>query len=229
MSAGSSLSRMFRIDVIRMKSYSLPNHRSDQRPGFFWGLLMLLWLGGCASVPPSQPSNLCALFEEKDDWYEASIAAQKTWGIPVPVQMAIMKQESAFVADARPPRKWFLGFIPLSRPSSAYGYSQALDGTWDRYRESTGHTGAERDDFADSADFIGWYARMSQTELGISTTDAYRQYLAYHEGQGGYARGSYLKKPWLQDVARKVAGTADRYERQLDGCKPDLDEELASN
>jgi len=169
------------------------------------------------------------MFEEKDDWYEASVAAQKTWGIPVPVQMAIIKQESAFVADARPPRAWFLGFIPLSRPSSAFGYSQALDGTWDRYKQSTGHSGAERDDFADSVDFIGWYAQLSQKELGISMADTYRQYLAYHEGQGGYARGSYLKKPWLQDVARKVAGTADRYERQLAGCKPDLEEDLASN
>ena len=192
-------------------------------------LLLQSWLVGCASAPPSQSSNLCAMFKEKDDWYAASVAAQKTWGIPVPVQMAIMKQESAFVADARPPRDWFLGFIPLSRPSSAYGYSQALDGTWDRYVQSTGHLGAERDDFADSVDFIGWYARLSQTELGISMADAYRQYLAYHEGQGGYARGSYLKKHWLQDVAKKVATTADRYRRQLDGCEPDLDESLASN
>lgn len=195
-----------------------------------WAVVPLtLWLLGCATTPPSEPANLCAIFNEKDDWYEASLAAQKAWGIPVAVQMAIMKQESAFVADAQPPRDWFLGFIPLSRPSSAYGYSQALDGTWDQYVESTGHSGAERDDFADAVDFIGWYARQSQSQLGISPRDAYRQYLAYHEGQGGYARGSYQKKPWLRDVARRVASTADRYQRQLDGCKPELDETLASN
>ncbi len=192
-------------------------------------LLLPLGLTGCAGAPPGEPSNLCAIFKEKDDWYEASVSAQKEWGMPVAVQMAIMKQESAFIADARPPREWFLGFIPLSRPSSAYGYSQALDGTWDRYVQSTGHTGAGRDDFADAVDFMGWYARQSQTELGIAPGDAYRQYLAYHEGQGGYARRSYRQKPWLMDVARKVASTADRYQRQLDSCKPEFDEELASN
>ncbi len=192
-------------------------------------LLLPLGLTGCADAPPGEPSNLCAIFKEKDDWYEASVSAQKEWGMPVAVQMAIMKQESAFIADARPPREWFLGFIPLSRPSSAYGYSQALDGTWDRYVQSTGHTGAGRDDFADAVDFMGWYARQSQTELGIAPGDAYRQYLAYHEGQGGYARRSYRQKPWLMDVARKVASTADRYQRQLDSCKPEFDEELASN
>ena len=41
--------------------------------------------------------------------------------------------------------------------SSAYGYAQALEGTWDDYRKDTGRRGADRDDFADSSDFIGWY------------------------------------------------------------------------
>lgn len=189
----------------------------------------LLWCLGCATMPPSQPANLCAIFKEQDDWYAASRQAQQRWSAPVAVQMAIMKQESAFVADARPPRRWFLGFIPLSRPSTAFGYSQALDGTWERYQQSTGHSGAERDDFADAADFIGWYMRQSQIELGIPPRDAYRQYLAYHEGQGGYRRGSYRQKPWLMDVARNVAATATRYQRQLNQCRPELDEALASN
>lgn len=192
-------------------------------------LLLALWLAGCATTPPSEPASLCAIFTEKDDWYAASRKAEQRWGAPVSVQMAIIKHESAFVADARPPRRWFLGFIPLSRPSTAYGYSQALDGTWERYQQSTGHTGAERDDFADAVDFIGWYAHQSQIELCISPQDAYRQYLAYHEGQGGYQRGSYRQKPWLMDVARNVAATASRYQRQLDGCRPDLDAALAAN
>jgi hypothetical protein len=143
--------------------------------------------------------------------------------------MAIMKQESAFVADARPPRGWFLGFIPLGRPSSAYGFSQALDGTWERYRQSTGKTGAARDDFGDAVDFMGWYANQSRIELGIPPSDAYRQYLAYHEGQAGYARGSFRRKPWLIDVARNVESTASRYQRQLRGCRPELDAVLAAS
>lgn len=193
------------------------------------GLLPVLWLAGCATTPPSEPASLCAIFAEKDDWYEASRKAQQRWGVPVSVQMAIMKQESAFVADARPPRRWFLGFIPLSRPSTAYGYSQALDGTWERYQNSTGNAAAKRDDFADAVDFIGWYTHQSQIELGIPPQDAYRQYLAYHEGQGGYQRGSYRQKPWLMQVARAVGATASRYQRQLEGCRPNLDAALAAN
>ena len=190
--------------------------------------LLLLGLSGCATTPPSMPTDICAIFQEQDDWYAASRDAQVHWGLPVSVQMAIMKQESAFVADARPPRDWFLGFIPLGRPSSAYGFSQALDGTWERYRQSTGKTSAARDDFGDAVDFMGWYANQSRIELGIPPSDAYRQYLAYHEGQAGYARGSFRRKPWLMDVARKVESTASRYHRQLRSCRPELDASLAS-
>ena len=190
--------------------------------------ISVLMMTGCASSPPAGTSNICSILKEKPDWYEASLHAQKTWGVPVAVQMAIIKQESAFVADARPPRKWILGIIPGSRVSTAYGYSQALDGTWDRYRQSTGHTGAERDDFADAVDFIGWYTQQTQQELGIPTGDAYRQYLAYHEGQGGYQRGSYRQKPWLTDVAHTVAANSTRYRQQLNSCKPELDEALES-
>lgn len=188
----------------------------------------MLMMTGCATSPPSGTSNICSILKEKPDWYEASLRAQKTWGVPVAVQMAIIKQESAFVADARPPRKWILGIIPGSRISTAYGYSQALDGTWNRYQQTTGHTGAERDDFADATDFIGWYTQQSQRELGIATSDAYRQYLAYHEGQGGYQRGSYRQKPWLTDVAHTVAANSTRYRQQLNSCKPELDEALES-
>lgn len=192
-------------------------------------LAACLSAAGCATSPPAEPANVCAIFQEQGEWYAASRQVQDQWGVPVPVQMAIMKQESAFVADAQPPRRWYLGFIPGPRPSTAYGYSQALDGTWQRYQESTGHSDAERDDFADAADFIGWYVRQTQRVLGIPPRDAYRQYLAYHEGQAGYARGSYRQKPWLLDVAHHVAADASRYQRQLRGCRIELDEALASN
>ena len=189
-------------------------------------LFLAAGLAGCASIPPQNTASVCSIFREKDDWYEAALTAQKDWGVPVAVQMAIINQESAFVEDARPPRDWFLGIIPLSWPTSAYGYGQATDGTWERYRKSTGKTGADRDDFEDVVDFIGWYANQSKAELGISKNDAYRQYLAYHEGQGGYSRGSYRAKPWLLGVARKVASNSARYERQLAGCRSELEESL---
>lgn len=190
----------------------------------FWGLvgMIALALSGCATTPPSRPNDACAIFGEKDDWYEATHESAKRWGVPVHVQLAIVYQESAFVDDARPPREWVLGFIPWKRPSTAYGYSQALDSAWDWYISETGNRGADRDDFADAVDFIGWYGNVSYRRLGIAKSDARRQYLAYHEGHEGYRRGTYRKKAWLVKVADKVVAYADRYRRQLASCEKDI-------
>ncbi len=186
-------------------------------------VLLSLLLLACASTPPKNQDNLCSIFYEKDDWYGATLAAQKKWGTPIAVQMAIIHQESRFQSNVRPPRDWFLGFVPLPRSSSAYGYGQAQDSTWDWYMKSTDSDGADRDDFADVADFIGWYTNVSQRKLGISKWDAEKQYLAYHEGHGGYSRGTYLAKSWLQRVAKKVAAKAKRYGAQLKSCESTLD------
>jgi hypothetical protein len=190
--------------------------------------LLLLVLASCATSPPEHPNDVCAIFEEKDDWYAAARKAQRRWGVPVAVQMAIINRESSFVDDARPPFEWF-GPIPLGRPTTAYGYSQATDPTWERYLKSSGNGGADRDDFGDAADFVGWYAHQSYTQLGIHKHDAYRQYLAYHEGQGGYRRGTYRKKVWLLKAARSVDATAGRYRRQLAGCQAALDASVDSD
>ena len=180
-------------------------------------------MSACATTPPRNQSSVCSIFQEKEGWYADALAAQKKWGTPVAVQMAIMHQESHFQSDVRPARDWFLGIVPLPRSSSAYGYSQAQDGTWDDYMKSTGNSGADRDDFADAVDFIGWYTNVTQRKLGVSKWNAEKQYLAYHEGHGGYSRGTYLAKPWLQRVAKRVGDEAKRYAAQLRGCESSLD------
>jgi hypothetical protein len=182
--------------------------------------IALLLLAACATAPPRNVSNACAIFAEYDDWYPDAQAASRRWGVPLPVLLAIIHQESAFRSDAQPPRTWYLGFIPGPRPSSAYGYSQALDGTWDRYIAATGNHGADRDDFDDAVDFIGWYVNETAKRNRIAKSDAYRQYLAYHEGQEGFAKGSYRKKPWLMKRAKQVSEQAERYRTQLARCKP---------
>ena len=87
----------------------------------------------------------------------------------------------------------------------------------------TGNSGADRDDFDDVTDFIGWYGNLSHTMAGIPKSDAYRQYLAYHEGQRGYLQGTWRSKQWLQRVARKVESRATRYRTQLARCEDNLD------
>ncbi len=185
-----------------------------------WAFLIVLYivLAGCANTPPKVIDDLCLVFDEKPRWLKKARKSEKKWGTPVHVQMAIMRQESAFRFDARPERKKILGFIPGRRKSSAYGYAQAKSDTWEWYKRSTGNRGADRDDFGDAIDFIGWYTNLSQRKLGISKWDAKNQYLAYHEGHGGYQRGTWKSKSWLMQVASTVDATARRYSAQLRSC-----------
>ncbi|MEY2700855.1 MAG: hypothetical protein RIQ52_1610 [Pseudomonadota bacterium] len=187
--------------------------------------VILALLSGCATTPPSNPANVCSIFSEQDEWYRHARTSESHWGVPIPVQMAIIKQESSYVEDARPPRVRFLG-IPLWRPTTAYGYGQVLDGTWDWYMRQAEKPGADRDDFEDVTDFIGFYSHQAATKLGIRKTDAYNLYLAYHEGLGGYKKRSFMAKQWLLGVAARVADTAFNYERQLQRCRRRLEEEL---
>jgi hypothetical protein len=140
--------------------------------------------------------------------------------VPIPVTMAFIQQESGFRSKARPPR--ILWLIPGPRPSNAFGYAQALDSTWSDYVHATGNGSAERSDFADAVDFIGWYNSNSYRANNIERNDAHSLYLAYHEGNTGFARRSYEGKGWLIDVANKVQANTNLYERQLAGCESDL-------
>ncbi len=120
----------------------------------------------------------------------------------------------------RPP-KFF--FIPLPRRSSAYGYAQAQDPAWNDYRRDTGHWTHDRDKFGDAINFVGWYTDKSHKNLGLSKWDAPNQYLAYHEGWGGFKRGTYKKKKFLSGVAAKVKRQTATYSAQLKTCQPALD------
>lgn len=184
--------------------------------------LLVLSVVGCTTAPPRDLDNVCSIFREKRGWYSDALSAQKKWGGDVAIFMAFMHQESRFVARAKPPRRKILWVIPGPRPSDSYGYSQALVSTWDTYKRSAGRYRANRAHFDDAVDFIGWYNNQSSLRSRIAKTDAYNLYLAYHEGQGGFNRGTYRDKSWLQSVARKVEGRATMYRGQLASCEASL-------
>ena len=188
-------------------------------------LISLVNLSACANTPPHNPHNICDIFREKDDWYEASLTASRRWGVPIAVQLSIINQESSFISDAEPPRPTILGFIPWFRSSSAYGYPQAQDGTWADYQRQTGNSWADREDFADSCDFVAWYCAISNRKLGIPFNDARNLYLAYHEGHAGYVRQHYKGKRWLLNTAQKVDRRAWQYDEQLATCRQELEGE----
>ncbi|MGK0442022.1 MAG: hypothetical protein ACJA0N_001829 [Pseudohongiellaceae bacterium] len=184
-------------------------------------LIQLFLLTGCTTAPPKSQDNICKIFGEKD-WYEDAADAREEWGSSIGVMMAMMHQESRFKANAQPPREWLFGIIPWFRSSSAYGYSQAKNGTWEDYQRSSGNYGADRDDFDDAVDFIGWYNSVSQKRCSIKPNDTYHLYLAYHEGHGGFNRRTYNNKAWLKKVAKKVSAKARQYNKQLKGCEESL-------
>lgn len=184
--------------------------------------ILLLLLAGCASAPPSNPDNICAIFREKPDWHNAALKVKKKWGAPVHVPIAMMYQESSFKHDAVPPRYYFLGIIPWGRVSSAYGYAQAKDETWADYQRESGNWLSSRSNFGDALDFMGWYMSKSARLNKVSMQDAYAQYLNYHEGWGGYRNRSYNAKPWLIEVSKKVQARSNRFATQYKGCEKDL-------
>jgi hypothetical protein len=179
------------------------------------------WLA-CVGGPPSDANDICSIFDEKRSWHRASVRAAERWGVPESVQLAIIHQESSFRATARPPRRKILWLLPGPRLSSAYGYGQVVDSTWMRYVQSTGNRRASRDDFDDVADFIGWYADRIHRRTGIAKHDAGTLYMAYHEGPGGFQRGTYAQKPWLQRAARRVDRRAGSYASQYADCRERL-------
>ena len=184
-------------------------------------LALLVLVSACGSSsydPPRDLDNACSIVKQRPHYLDAMQRTEDRWGVMVAVQMATIYQESKFIGNARTPKKYTLGVIPAGRVSTAYGYGQALDGTWEEYQREEGGRRARRDDIHDATDFMGWYFRKSHVGLGIPLNDAKHQYLAYHEGRTGYARGSYLKKGWLIRVSNEVAARAVMYDIQLKSC-----------
>ncbi len=187
----------------------------------FYALALLVLVAACGARDKQAPSNMnnaCSILSERKHFERAFRNTERRWGVPASVQMAMIYQESKFISNARTPHKYVLGVLPMGRHSSAYGYAQALDGTWDDYRKATGKRTAKRDNINDATDFMGWYMNNSRDRNGIALGDARNQYLAYHEGNTGYARGTYKSKSWLIRVADDVNSRAATYHRQLQSC-----------
>ena len=182
-------------------------------------ILVFFILFGCSSVP-SNTSNSCLIFNERYLWYKHAKRAEQKWGTPIYIQLAIVKMESDFDWLAKPQRNKIFKVIPFKRPSSSFGYSQAVKGTWEQYKKETGNKFATRARFKDSVDFIGWYTNKTEKILKIPKNDAFRQYVAYHEGWGNYK--NYKNKQKIILLAKKVENQSKKYKSQLNKCKNSL-------
>ena len=182
-------------------------------------LFIIFFLSACSSIPKNA-SNSCSIFKEKYLWYKHAKKTEKKWGTPVYLQLAIIKMESSFDRFAKPPRQKLFKVVPYKRPSSSFGYSQAVKGTWKQYKKETNNPLATRTRFKDSVDFIGWYTTKTERILKISKKDAFRQYIAYHEGWGNYK--NYKKNPKVISLAKKVQTQSKKYKSQLLSCQNSL-------
>jgi len=182
-------------------------------------ILVFFIITSCSSIP-SNTSNSCSIFDEKYFWYKHVKSTEQKWGTPSHIQLAIIKMESDFDQLAKPPRQKLFKVIPYKRPSSSFGYSQAVKGTWQQYKNETGNNFATRARFKDSVDFIGWYTNKTESILKISKNDAFKQYIAYHEGWGNYK--NYKKNKKVIRLAKRVEKQSNLYKKQLSQCSNSL-------
>ena len=182
-------------------------------------LFIIFFLSACSSIPKNA-SNSCSIFEEKYLWYKHAKKTEQKWGTPVYLQLAIIKMESSFDRFAKPPRQKLFKVVPYKRPSSSFGYSQAVIGTWKQYKEETGNKFATRSRFKDSVDFIGWYTNKTEKILKISKKDTFKQYIAYHEGWGNFK--NYKGNEKVINLAKRVEKQSNIYKQQLAKCKNSL-------
>ena len=176
----------------------------------------------CTSVP-KYPANACKIFGEKYLWYKHAKNSSEKYGAPVHTILAFVNKESGFNRWAKPKRKKLFKVLPYKRPSSSFGYSQAVNKTWELYKTETNNSLALRTRFKDSVMFIGWYMNKTNKINKIPLNDSYRQYLNYYLGWGSYSKGVYKKDKKAIILAKNVEKQSNAYKRQLIECQKNLD------
>jgi len=184
--------------------------------------ITFFFLLSCSSIP-KHPADACKIFGERYFWYKHAKKSSEMYGAPIHIILAFVKKESGFNRWAKPKRKKLFKVIPYKRPSSSYGYSQAVEKTWELYKQETNNPLALRTHFKDSVMFIGWYIKKTNTINQIPFNDSYRQYLNYYLGWGSYAKKTYKTDKKSIIYAKSVEKQSKIYKNQLNECKKILD------
>ena len=184
--------------------------------------IIFFFIASCSSVP-KHTSNACKIFGEKYLWYKHAKKSSETYGAPIHIILAFVNKESGFNRWAKPKRTKLFKILPYKRPSSSFGYSQAVKKTWELYKTETDNPLALRASFKDSVMFIGWYINKTHKVNRVSLNDSYRQYLNYYLGWGNYAKQAYKKDHKAIIFAKSVEKQSKIYRNQLRECKKSLD------
>jgi len=183
--------------------------------------VILFFVASCSSVP-KYPQNACKIFGENYLWYKSAKKSSDTYGVPIHIILAFVNKESGFNRWAKPKRTKLFKIVPYKRPSSSFGYSQAVKKTWELYKNETNSPFALRTRFKDSVMFIGWYMNKTNKINKISLNDSYRQYLNYYLGWGNYAKKTYNTDKKAIIFAKSVQKQSEIYKVQLVECQKSL-------
>jgi len=184
--------------------------------------LVFIFVASCSSVP-KYPLNACKIFGERYLWYKHAKKSSETYGAPIHIIIAFVNKESGFNRWAKPKRTKLFKVFPYKRPSSSFGYSQAVKKTWELYKTETNNPLALRNRFKDSVMFIGWYINKTNKINKIPFNDSYRQYLNYYLGWGSYAKKTYKTDKQAIIFAKSVETQSKIYKKQLKECQKILD------
>ena len=185
-------------------------------------LVLLFFLTSCSSIP-KHPQNACKIFGENYLWYKSAKKSSDTYGAPIHIILAFVNKESGFNRWAKPKRTKLFKVLPYKRPSSSFGYSQAVKKTWELYKTETNNPLALRTRFKDSVMFIGWYINKTNKINKIPHDDSYRQYLNYYLGWGNYKNKTYESDKKAIIFAKSVQKQSNIYRSQLRECQKSLD------
>ena len=188
----------------------------------FLYLVIFLLITSCSSIP-KYPQNACKIFGQNYLWYKSVKKSSEKYGAPINIILAFINKESSFDRWAKPPRQKLFKIIPYKRPSSSFGYSQAVKKTWKLYKTETNNSLALRTRFKDSAMFIGWYIKKTNKINKVPLDDAYRQYLNYYLGWGSYAKKTYTTDKNAIIFAKSVEKQSKIYKNQIKECQKSLD------
>ena len=184
-------------------------------------LFILFFFVSCSTIP-KYPQNACKIFNQNYLWYKSIKKSSESYGVPIYIILAFVNKESGFNRWAKPKRTKLFKIIPYKRPSSSFGYSQAIKRTWELYKKETNNPLALRYRFKDSVMFIGWYIKKTNKINKIPLTDSYRQYLNYYLGWGSYAKKNYKTDKNAILFAKKVEKISAIYKSQLKECQKNL-------
>ena len=184
-------------------------------------LVIFFFLVSCSSVP-KYPANACKIFGEKYLWYKHAKKSSEAYNVQIHIILAFINKESGFNRWAKPKRTKLFKIVPYKRPSSSFGYSQAVKKTWELYKTETNNPLAVRTRFKDSVMFIGWYINKTHKINKIPLNDTYRQYLNYYLGWGNYAKKVYKTDKKAIILAKNVQKQSNIYKGQLNECQKSL-------